>query len=87
MISDAWAPQVNGVVRTLMTTAEQLRADGHEVETITPDQFRTVPCPSYPEIRLALGCGRQVATRGAQNLWRDLTARSDRPCADPRRAR
>jgi glycosyltransferase involved in cell wall biosynthesis len=63
LVSDAWAPQVNGVVRTLMTTAERLRADGHNVEPLTPDQFRTVPCPSYPEIRLALGCGRAVASR------------------------
>jgi glycosyltransferase involved in cell wall biosynthesis len=63
LVSDAWAPQVNGVVRTLMTTVRQLRAGGHEVDTITPDQFRSVPCPSYPEIRLALGCGRAVADR------------------------
>ena len=63
LVSDAWAPQVNGVVRTLMTTVEMLRADGHVVEALTPDQFRTVPCPSYPEIRLALGCGRAVSAR------------------------
>jgi glycosyltransferase involved in cell wall biosynthesis len=63
LVSDAWAPQVNGVVRTLMTTVERLRAEGHRVETLTPDQFRTVPCPSYPEIRLALGCGRAVSAR------------------------
>lgn len=63
LVSDAWAPQVNGVVRTLATTVSMLRADGHEVEMLTPDQFRTVPCPSYPEIRLALGCGRAVAAR------------------------
>jgi glycosyltransferase involved in cell wall biosynthesis len=63
LVSDAWAPQVNGVVRTLMTTVEMLRAHGHEVEPLTPDQFRTVPCPSYPEIRLALGCGRAVAAK------------------------
>jgi glycosyltransferase involved in cell wall biosynthesis len=55
LVSDAWAPQVNGVVRTLMTTVERLRALGHEVETLTPDRFATVPCPTYPEIRLALG--------------------------------
>lgn len=54
IVSDAWTPQVNGVVRTLTTTAAQLRAMGHEIETITPDQFTTVPCPTYPEIRLAL---------------------------------
>ncbi len=63
LVSDAWAPQINGVVRTLMTTVEQLRAGGHAVETITPDQFRSVPCPSYPEIRLALGCGRAMAAQ------------------------
>ena len=66
LVSDAWAPQVNGVVRTLMTTVERLRGGGHLVETLTPDQFRTVPCPSYPEIRLALGCGRAVAARLAE---------------------
>ncbi|WP_019833905.1 glycosyltransferase family 4 protein [Sphingomonas sp. PR090111-T3T-6A] len=63
LVSDAWAPQVNGVVRTLTTTVAMLRGQGHVVETITPDQFATVPCPSYPEIRLALGCGRAVAAR------------------------
>ncbi|WBO22038.1 glycosyltransferase family 4 protein [Sphingomonas abietis] len=63
LVSDAWAPQINGVVRTLMTTTERLRARGHDVDTITPDQFKTVPCPSYPEIRLALGCGRAMAGR------------------------
>jgi glycosyltransferase involved in cell wall biosynthesis len=63
LVSDAWAPQVNGVVRTLTTTVAMLREQGHEVETITPDQFSTVPCPSYPEIRLALGSGRAVGAR------------------------
>ncbi|SFR77320.1 glycosyltransferase family 4 protein [Sphingomonas jatrophae] len=61
LVSDAWSPQVNGVVRTLSTTVAQLRSGGHVVETITPDRFRTIPCPSYPEIRLALGAGRGVA--------------------------
>ncbi|WP_420139833.1 glycosyltransferase family 4 protein [Sphingomonas sp.] len=63
LVTDAWRPQINGVVRTLETTVGKLRARGHSVETITPDQFRTIPCPSYPEIRLALGCGREVARR------------------------
>jgi len=53
LVSDAWLPQVNGVVRTLNTVIGELRAMGHAVETITPDLFRTVPCPTYPEIRLA----------------------------------
>ncbi|HEX8445987.1 MAG TPA: glycosyltransferase family 1 protein [Sphingomonas sp.] len=63
LVSDAWTPQVNGVVRTLQTTAAELRDRGHALTLLTPDQFRTVPCPSYPEIRLALGCGRGVARR------------------------
>lgn len=52
--TDAWAPQVNGVVRTLEMTVKLLRARGHEVKVVSPDQFRTVPCPGYSEIRLAL---------------------------------
>lgn len=52
--TDAWAPQVNGVVRTLEMTVKLLRERGHDVAVISPDQFRTVPCPGYGEIRLAL---------------------------------
>lgn len=61
LVSDAWAPQVNGVVRTLTTTADMLRARGHVVQTITPDLFVSVPCPTYPEIRLALTTRRAVS--------------------------
>ncbi|MEP3113232.1 glycosyltransferase family 1 protein [Nisaea sp.] len=53
LVSDAWFPQVNGVVRTLNTVIGELRTMGHDVETITPNQFTTIPCPTYPEIRLA----------------------------------
>ncbi len=63
LVSDAWAPQVNGVVRTLQTTVAELRRRGHEVETITPDGFPTIPCPSYPDIRLAIGSGGAVRRR------------------------
>ena len=52
--TDAWEPQVNGVVRTLKTTARELTAMGHEVRFLTPLEFRTLPCPTYPEIRLSL---------------------------------
>jgi glycosyltransferase involved in cell wall biosynthesis len=52
--SDAWEPQVNGVVRTLRTTARELEAMGHEVHVIGPDRFVTVPMPTYPEIRIAV---------------------------------
>jgi glycosyltransferase involved in cell wall biosynthesis len=53
IVTDAWRPQTNGVVQTLSTTAQTLRAGGHEVMVVEPNQFRTVPCPTYPEIRLA----------------------------------
>ena len=52
--TDAWHPQVNGVVRSVSTTVGQLLERGHEVELITPSQFRTMPLPGYSEIRLAL---------------------------------
>jgi glycosyltransferase involved in cell wall biosynthesis len=61
--SDAWHPQVNGVVRSLSTTVDRIRRRGIEVETITADQFRSFPCPTYPEIRLAFGCAGKVARR------------------------
>lgn len=54
LITDAWTPQVNGVVRTLQQMVTMLRADGHEVEVISPDRFPTIPCPGYAEIRLAV---------------------------------
>jgi glycosyltransferase involved in cell wall biosynthesis len=54
IVTDAWFPQVNGVVRTLATVATELRAMGHVVEVIGPDRFRTIPCPTYPDIPLSL---------------------------------
>ena len=61
IVSDAWLPQVNGVVRTLSTVQRELQAMGHVVEVMGPDRFRTIPCPTYPEIRLALFPGRRLA--------------------------
>jgi glycosyltransferase involved in cell wall biosynthesis len=52
--TDAWRPQVNGVVRTLENTAAELGRLGVEVAMLTPGLFKTIPCPTYPEIRLAL---------------------------------
>lgn len=63
LITDAWRPQINGVVTTLQKTCEHLRAFGHTVETFTPDQFSNWPCPSYSEIRLAWGCGTKLRRR------------------------
>lgn len=61
IVSDAGAPQINGVVRTLHATSATLRAMGKVVEVIGPKQFKTVPMPFYPEIRLALFPGRKLA--------------------------
>jgi hypothetical protein len=58
--TDAWLPQVNGVVTTLRNTVRELEALGHCVQLVTPDGFRTVPCPTYPEIRLAVAPGPRV---------------------------
>lgn len=70
LVSDAWAPQVNGVVRTLQTTARILGGRGWDVVAITPDRFRSLPCPTYPEIRLALtapgAVGRLIEASGAE---------------------
>ena len=53
IVTDAWRPQTNGVVKTLSTTSDGLRALGHDVRVIEPNQFKTFPCPTYPEIRLS----------------------------------
>jgi glycosyltransferase involved in cell wall biosynthesis len=65
IVTDAWHPQINGVVRTLSAVRDGLIAAGHQVLVIGPDRFRTVPCPGYSTIRLAIGAGgalgRQLA--------------------------
>lgn len=78
IVSDAWRPQINGVVRTLERLTEELAALGHEVQVIGPDRFPSIPCPTYPDIRLALAprcrlrrlidrmqpCALHIATEG-----------------------
>ena len=54
IVTDAWTPQVNGVVRTMTTVVAELRAMRHVVEVVGPDRFRTFPCPTYPDIALSL---------------------------------
>jgi glycosyltransferase involved in cell wall biosynthesis len=61
LVSDAWSPQVNGVVRTLSALIDELNQRGHHITSITPDLFATIPCPTYPEIRLALRPTRKMA--------------------------
>jgi len=63
IVTDAWEPQVNGVVRTLKSTRSELESMGHKVDILTPLEFRTVPCPTYPDIRLSLLPGSKVAGR------------------------
>ncbi|AVO55194.1 glycosyltransferase family 1 protein [Ectopseudomonas mendocina] len=58
IVSDAWAPQVNGVVTSLAALVAELRGLGHKVKLLSPADFRAVPCPTYPEIPLVW------------NLWR-----------------
>lgn len=64
--TDAWRPQVNGVVRTYERLEEELREMGVETRFLTPDGFTTIPCPTYPEIPLALpGFKRTAQTIGS----------------------
>ena len=63
LATDAWEPQVNGVVRTLTRIVAELRDMGDLVEVISPDQFATVPLPTYPEIKLAVGAHEKVLER------------------------
>ena len=63
LATDAWEPQVNGVVRTLTRVVAELREMGEKVEVISPDQFPTFPLPTYPEIKLAMGAYDQVQER------------------------
>jgi len=66
IVTDAWKPQVNGVVTTLGKIGEGLTRLGHETRFVTPQLFKSVPCPTYPEIRLSLmpyaGVSRQIET-------------------------
>jgi glycosyltransferase involved in cell wall biosynthesis len=63
IVTDAWFPQTNGVVNTLAQTAAWLGRFGHEVRMVTPREFRTVPCPTYGEIRLSIFPYRTMAAR------------------------
>ncbi|HWW21271.1 MAG TPA: glycosyltransferase family 1 protein [Steroidobacteraceae bacterium] len=63
IVSDAWRPQINGVVTTLGKTAEAAERLGHTVEVISADGSASIACPSYPEIRLAIRPGRLVRQR------------------------
>ena len=63
LATDAWEPQVNGVVRTLTRVVSELEAMGHTVEVIHPGQFKTFPLPTYAEIKVAIGVYEPVQER------------------------
>lgn len=63
LVTDAWAPQINGVVVTLRNTVAWLERWGHDVHVLSPEGFRTMPMPTYPEIPLALFPAREVHRR------------------------
>ena len=70
--TDAWSPQVNGVVRTLQAVRAELQRQGHIVMILSPDLFYSMPCPTYPEIRLAFAStgavGRMLADFNPQAI-------------------
>jgi glycosyltransferase involved in cell wall biosynthesis len=63
IVTDAWRPQINGVVRSLERLSEELIKIGVDVDMLTPQEFTTLPCPTYPEIRLALTTKGHIARR------------------------
>ncbi len=63
IVTDAWVPQMNGVVRTLLATKAELERIGHVVMVISPNEYQSFPCPTYPEIRLAVTRGAWIGKR------------------------
>ncbi len=60
IVTDAWFPQINGVVTTLSKTRQELNKLGHETLVISPNEFKSIPCPTYPEIQLSLAPGKKL---------------------------
>lgn len=79
IVTDAWRPQVNGVVRSLECTAGELRAMGVRVEILSPQEFATIPCPTYPEIRLSLTYRGAVQRRMAEFACEHLHIATEGP--------
>ena len=69
LITDAWAPQVNGVVTTLVELVKELKQQGHEVTVVHPGLFKTRPCPGYAGIDLAIRPKKQLRTLFAANQF------------------
>lgn len=67
-VTDAWEPQVNGVVRTIQATQRELARSGHQTALISPQDFLSLPCPGYRDISLALFPYLKLARRLRQEL-------------------
>jgi glycosyltransferase involved in cell wall biosynthesis len=53
IVTDTWEPEINGVVRTLQTTARTLSAMGHDIRVVHAGMFGNIRFPLYQDIRLA----------------------------------
>ena len=60
IVSDAWRPQINGVVRTIEWMCKEAPGFNVDIEVLGPSRFRTIPCPTYPEIRLAIASRKRI---------------------------
>jgi hypothetical protein len=63
LVTDAWDPQVNGVVRTMKRVITECEAMGHEWDIVSPNGFKTIPLPTYSEIKLAFGAKKVIEER------------------------
>ena len=70
--TDAWRPQINGVVHSLEQMSAAARTQGAQIDFLTPQGFRAIPLPTYPDIKLALApwgaVGRRIAALGADHI-------------------
>ena len=84
LVTDAWQPQVNGVVTTLVELVRQLQEAGHTVEVLHPGLFETRPCPGYDGIDLAVRAKRRLAAM-LDELQPEAIARTagTPPASDP----
>jgi len=69
IITDAWLPQVNGVVRSIEALVREAPALGVEIEVLAADGFRTVPLPTYPQVRVAAAWRGATSHRGTQTRF------------------
>src|ERR1700693_2658531 len=81
--TDAWQPQVTGVVRTLTSLARTAKGLGVDIEFLSPDGFRTFPLPTYPGLRLAWSRRTHIGQPNEQNPPHPLHIHTHRPRAQP----